>query len=145
MAGFDAMTQMNRDHTAREMQRMKVRAPVILLTSIIAGSGDPRRDRSGRGSRRKLGNAVAVVGVILAILLNTGCSSSPSGTARWSCASASSAPSKGRGSSCIVPVMDSVVRVIDMRVRTATFYSEAMLTRDTVPVNIDAIAFWKQD
>ena len=60
MAGFDAMTQMNRDHTAREMQRMKVRAPVILLTvivgisSILAGlflaSGNTRRSDSPSSS-----------------------------------------------------------------------------------------------
>lgn len=42
----------------------------------------------------------------------------------------------------IAPIIDRVTRVVDMRVRTTTFYSEAMLTSDTVPVNIDAIAFW---
>jgi regulator of protease activity HflC (stomatin/prohibitin superfamily) len=49
---------------------------------------------------------------------------------------------RGPGFFVIIPFIDSVVRVVDMRVRTTTFYSEAMLTRDTVPVNIDAIAFW---
>ena len=48
----------------------------------------------------------------------------------------------GPGFFAILPVIDSVARVVDMRVRTTDFYGESMLTRDTVPVDVDAIAFW---
>jgi len=42
----------------------------------------------------------------------------------------------------IIPVLDSVVAVIDERIQTTAFNAEQALTRDTVPVNVDAIIFW---
>jgi regulator of protease activity HflC (stomatin/prohibitin superfamily) len=42
----------------------------------------------------------------------------------------------------VIPIVDSVTRIVDMRVRTTPFYGEDMLTKDTVPVDLDAIAFW---
>jgi regulator of protease activity HflC (stomatin/prohibitin superfamily) len=49
---------------------------------------------------------------------------------------------KGPGLFGIVPVLDSVTAVIDTRVRTTQFVAEQALTRDTVPVDVDAIIFW---
>jgi regulator of protease activity HflC (stomatin/prohibitin superfamily) len=49
---------------------------------------------------------------------------------------------KGAGMFVIVPVLDSVVAVIDQRIQTTAFNAEQALTRDTVPVNVDAIIFW---
>jgi regulator of protease activity HflC (stomatin/prohibitin superfamily) len=49
---------------------------------------------------------------------------------------------KGPGLFAIVPVLDSVAAVIDTRVRTTQFVAERTLTRDTVPVDVDAIIFW---
>ena len=49
---------------------------------------------------------------------------------------------KGPGLFVIVPVIDSVVAVIDERIQTTAFNAEQALTRDTVPVNVDAIIFW---
>ena len=49
---------------------------------------------------------------------------------------------KGAGLFLIVPVIDSVVAVIDCRIQTTAFNAEQALTRDTVPVNVDAIIFW---
>jgi regulator of protease activity HflC (stomatin/prohibitin superfamily) len=142
MAGFDAMTQMNRDHTAREMQRMKVRAPVFVLVFILAGLSIAAGVILVGARDVASGIAVGVVGVILAVLLQM----SLQLIAEWDRALilrfGQYRSVQGPGFFAIVPVVESVARVIDMRVRTATFYSEAMLTRDTVPVNIDAIAFW---
>jgi regulator of protease activity HflC (stomatin/prohibitin superfamily) len=39
-------------------------------------------------------------------------------------------------------VVDRVVAVIDERIQTTAFNAEQALTRDTVPVNVDAIIFW---
>jgi regulator of protease activity HflC (stomatin/prohibitin superfamily) len=50
---------------------------------------------------------------------------------------------KGPGLFLIVPVLDSVVAVIDQRIQTTAFNAEQALTRDTVPVNVDAIIFWQ--
>jgi len=50
---------------------------------------------------------------------------------------------RGAGLFWIVPVLDRVVAVIDERIQTTAFNAEQALTRDTVPVNVDAIIFWR--
>jgi len=42
----------------------------------------------------------------------------------------------------IVPIIDKVAQFVDQRIRVADFSAETTLTADTVPVNVDAIAFW---
>ncbi len=42
----------------------------------------------------------------------------------------------------VVPVIDKVARFVDQRIRVTDFSAETTLTSDTVPVNVDAIAFW---
>jgi regulator of protease activity HflC (stomatin/prohibitin superfamily) len=49
---------------------------------------------------------------------------------------------RGPGLFLIVPVVDTLSRFVDQRVRVATVTAESTLTRDTVPVNVDAIVFW---
>jgi regulator of protease activity HflC (stomatin/prohibitin superfamily) len=49
---------------------------------------------------------------------------------------------KGPGMFAIIPIIDNVVAVIDGRIQTTGFNAEQALTRDTVPVNVDAIIFW---
>jgi regulator of protease activity HflC (stomatin/prohibitin superfamily) len=49
---------------------------------------------------------------------------------------------RGPGYFAIVPILERVAYIVDQRIRTAAFGAESCLTRDTVPVNVDAIAFW---
>jgi regulator of protease activity HflC (stomatin/prohibitin superfamily) len=49
---------------------------------------------------------------------------------------------KGPGLFMIIPIIDSIAAVIDERIQTTQFNAEQALTRDTVPVNVDAIVFW---
>jgi len=49
---------------------------------------------------------------------------------------------KGAGLFAIIPVLDTVIAVIDGRIQTTAFNAEQALTKDTVPVNVDAIIFW---
>jgi regulator of protease activity HflC (stomatin/prohibitin superfamily) len=42
----------------------------------------------------------------------------------------------------IIPVIDKVAQFVDQRIRVTDFSAETTLTADTVPVNVDAIAFW---
>ena len=49
---------------------------------------------------------------------------------------------RGPGYFMIVPILDRVAYTIDQRIRTTAFGAESCLTRDTVPVNVDAISFW---
>ena len=50
---------------------------------------------------------------------------------------------QGPGLFFIIPVIDSIPYWIDTRVITTTFKTEKTLTRDTVPVDVDAVLFWK--
>jgi regulator of protease activity HflC (stomatin/prohibitin superfamily) len=49
----------------------------------------------------------------------------------------------GPGLFLIVPIIDAVSYWIDTRVVIAAFKAERTLTRDTVPVDVDAVLFWK--
>jgi len=49
---------------------------------------------------------------------------------------------KGPGPFIVIPIIDRVSYHIDQRIRTTDFGAESCLTKDTVPVNVDAIAFW---
>ena len=49
---------------------------------------------------------------------------------------------RGPGLFMIVPIVDSISRYVDQRVRVTDVNAESALTRDTVPVNVDAIVFW---
>ncbi|MCL5281049.1 MAG: slipin family protein [Planctomycetes bacterium] len=50
---------------------------------------------------------------------------------------------KGPGVFFIIPVIDMIPYWIDTRVITASFKAEKTLTKDTVPVDVDAVLFWK--
>ncbi len=49
---------------------------------------------------------------------------------------------RGPGFFMIIPVIDTISRYVDQRVRVTDVSAESALTRDTVPVNVDAIVFW---
>ena len=50
---------------------------------------------------------------------------------------------KGPGLFFIIPVIDMIPYRIDTRVITSSFKAEKTLTKDTVPVDVDAVLFWK--
>lgn len=50
---------------------------------------------------------------------------------------------KGPGLFFIIPIIDKVAYWIDIRVITSSFKAEKTLTKDTVPVDVDAVLFWK--
>ncbi|HYW46286.1 MAG TPA: slipin family protein [Bryobacteraceae bacterium] len=49
---------------------------------------------------------------------------------------------RGPGIFHVVPIVDRLSRYVDQRVRVSNVSAESTLTRDTVPVNVDAIVFW---
>ncbi len=50
---------------------------------------------------------------------------------------------KGPGLFFIIPIIDAIPYWIDTRVITGSFKAEKTLTKDTVPVDVDAVLFWK--
>ena len=49
---------------------------------------------------------------------------------------------RGPGPFVIIPILDTVSAYIDQRVRVSAFKAEQTLTKDTVPVNVDAVVYW---
>ena len=49
---------------------------------------------------------------------------------------------RGPGLCMIIPIVETLSAYVDQRVRVASVSAESTLTRDTVPVNVDAIVFW---
>src|SRR5437773_2170689 len=49
---------------------------------------------------------------------------------------------RGPGLFFIVPIIETLSAYVDQRVRVASVTAESALSRDTVPVNVDAIVFW---
>jgi regulator of protease activity HflC (stomatin/prohibitin superfamily) len=50
---------------------------------------------------------------------------------------------RGPGLFLIIPIIDTVAYWIDVRVITTSFTAEKTLTKDTVPVDVDAVLFWR--
>jgi regulator of protease activity HflC (stomatin/prohibitin superfamily) len=50
---------------------------------------------------------------------------------------------KGPGVFWIVPIVDRISSWLDQRIQTTEFNAEQALSKDTVPVNIDAVVFWQ--
>ncbi len=50
---------------------------------------------------------------------------------------------EGPGLFLIIPIFESIPYWIDTRVLTSSFKAEKTLTKDTVPVDVDAVLFWK--
>lgn len=48
----------------------------------------------------------------------------------------------GEGLFAVIQVLDIILAVIDQRIQTTGFNAEQALTRNTVPVNVDANIFW---
>lgn len=49
---------------------------------------------------------------------------------------------KGPGLFILIPVVEEISHLVDQRVRVTDVSAESALTKDTVPVNVDAIVFW---
>lgn len=49
---------------------------------------------------------------------------------------------RGPGLVIIIPILETLSAFVDQRIRVASVTAESTLTRDTVPVNVDAIVFW---
>ena len=139
---LDPMDQLRREHTSREAGRMKMRAPITVVTVLVIGVGVAVGLHQAR-----MGNPV--LGIILGVLIGLV-------GVLWSMAAQLLAEwdrgvvlrlgrfsrVAGPGFFMVIPIIETITRVVDMRIRTTPFYSESILTKDTVPVRVDAIAFW---
>lgn len=139
---INPMEQLRREHAARQVQRLKMRLPVTLVTVAVSAAGIFLAIYLASGAHSGLGVAVGVSGAVLAALWYL----SAQLLGEWDRAVVLRLGRfhrvRGPGFFMIVPILQSTARVVDMRIRTTSFYGESMLTKDTVPVEVDAIAFW---
>jgi uncharacterized membrane protein YqiK len=49
---------------------------------------------------------------------------------------------RGPGIFFIIPILDRIDKYVDQRIRVTDFTAEQTLTKDTVPVNVDAVVYW---
>lgn len=140
----DTLDELRYEHAAREIKRLKLRLPIIVATVGVAAicllPGVVLLLKDGNPAAFIVSAAVAVAASVLwnmsaqllaewdrAVVLRMG---------RFERVA-------GPGFFMIVPVVQHVSRVLDTRIRTTSFYVESMLTKDTVPISIEAIAFWR--
>jgi regulator of protease activity HflC (stomatin/prohibitin superfamily) len=128
---------LRREHTARERQRAGTYLLNVVLAALTVGTGVLIR-----GIFPSLGAWPIVLGTIVALfwLLSLRVA------LQWDRAVVLRLGRfhalKGPGVFWLVPFVDRVARSVDMRIRATEFHSESTLTKDTVPVNVDAISFW---
>ncbi|HWE46231.1 MAG TPA: slipin family protein [Caulobacteraceae bacterium] len=116
-------------------------APTLLFI-LIFGAGLALA-YAGLGIGYAAAGSIAVAGLIIAAVVGTAVKVA----AQWERAVVLRLGrfrvQQGPGLFVIVPIVDTVAAWIDTRVITSTFKAEKTLTRDTVPVDVDAVLFWK--
>ncbi len=106
----------------------------VFLVVVLVGSGLA----AGRWVNQYLGAALILVAVIIALSLKMANVWQKFVILRMGKLQSV----RGAGMFAIIPFFDTVVAVIDERIQTTGFNAEQALTKDTVPVNVDAIIFW---
>jgi regulator of protease activity HflC (stomatin/prohibitin superfamily) len=139
---METIEQLLKEHATREMERLKVRLPVQVpgVLGMIAAViwAIARLPAHGIWDAVVPPVGLGVVSVLFMMSVQM--------LAEWDRAVVLRLGRfraiRGPGVFFVIPLFDDIVRIVDTRVRTTTFHSEAILTRDTVPVAIDAIAYW---
>jgi regulator of protease activity HflC (stomatin/prohibitin superfamily) len=134
---IDTEGALAREHAAREVRRAGTFALNLVLAALWLGAG--------AGVQLLLGDfnpfvtGAAVVAALAALLcLRVGLQWDRAVVLRLGTFHAL----RGPGLFGLVPFVDRVARFVDMRIRATEFFSESTLTRDTVPVDVDAVCFW---
>jgi regulator of protease activity HflC (stomatin/prohibitin superfamily) len=134
----DTESTLAREHALREVRRAGTYVPNLVLAALLLGAGGAVQ---GLLLHRfdPLVTAAAIVlalGVLLGLRI----------ALQWDRAVVLRLGNfhalKGPGVFWMVPFVDRVARFVDMRIRATEFFSESTLTRDTVPVDVDAVCFW---
>jgi regulator of protease activity HflC (stomatin/prohibitin superfamily) len=134
---IDPETVLRREHAARQVQRAgPFLLNLVLAALVIAGTIVPQ------ALRQEFLIWLTVPGVILTLVILL----SLRIALQWDRAVVLRLGRfqalKGPGVFWLMPILDRIARYVDMRIRATEFFSERTLTKDTVPVNVDAICFW---
>jgi regulator of protease activity HflC (stomatin/prohibitin superfamily) len=115
----------------------------ILVFIVIMAIGLGLAYLTGNGETRSMSIVITVITFLVAIIV----SSSIKIADQWEKAVVLRLGRfeslRGPGLFFIIPVIDTVAYWIDTRVISTSFTAEKTLTKDTVPVDVDAVLFWK--
>jgi regulator of protease activity HflC (stomatin/prohibitin superfamily) len=129
--------------TYEEIAMRSNRSFAVLIFILILGAGAALAYAAYRVSAGLVGLVVLGCAFILAIFISSGIQVAD----QWSRAVVLRLGKfrslQGPGLFLIIPVIDSIPYWIDTRVLTSSFKAEKTLTKDTVPVDVDAVLFWK--
>jgi SPFH domain / Band 7 family len=133
----DTETTLNKEHTAREVRRAGTFVLNVVIAALILAAGLTPQLVAGEVMWVVLTiTIVAALGVLLCMRISL----------QWDRAVVLRLGHfhslKGPGLYWILPLVDRIARYVDMRIRATEFFSESTLTKDTVPVNVDAVCFW---
>ena len=133
----DSQTALEKEHTARQVQRASTFVLNIILAALVLGAAAAPQIVMESFIPWLTVPAILVALIILLSLRIA---------LQWDRAVVLRLGKfqglKGPGIFWIVPLLDRIARYVDMRIRATEFFSERTLTKDTVPVNVDAICFW---
>jgi regulator of protease activity HflC (stomatin/prohibitin superfamily) len=125
-----------------EMRRFNAFASLIFVLILAIGGGIAYSSYYGPAD-----TAATLWTIIITFIIATTVSSSIKVADQWEKAVilrlGNFRAIRGPGLFFIIPVIDAIPYWIDIRVITTTFKTEKTLTKDTVPVDVDAVLFWK--
>jgi hypothetical protein len=133
----DTETALNKEHALREVRRASTYLLNVVLAGLILGAGVVPQLIAEQVMPVILATSVvAALAVLLCMRV----------ALQWDRAVVLRLGHfhalKGPGIFGLIPFVDRIPRFVDMRIRATEFFSESTLTRDTVPVNVDAVCFW---
>lgn len=110
---------------------------------VIFGAGLAMAYRVDGGMNSTGGEVIAVVAFIVALLISSAIKIADPWDRAVQLRLGRFVSLRGPGLFFIIPILDTIPYWIDTRVITTTFKAEKTLTKDTVPVDVDAVLFWK--
>lgn len=106
---------------------------VVAIGAVIAATGDGDRVSTG------IGVGVILLGVLVLFTLKMANQWERAVVLRLGRLDKIAGP----GLFAIIPIVDQIAYWIDQRIQTTEFNAQQALSKDTVPVNIDAVIFWQ--
>jgi regulator of protease activity HflC (stomatin/prohibitin superfamily) len=120
----------------------RINAPAALLAALVIGAGVVAigygLDR-GQSGLNWLGGVLILVGVLIPMALKMANQWERAVILRLGRLQRVAGP----GLFVIIPIVDDIAYWIDQRIQTTEFNAQQALSKDTVPVNIDAVIFWQ--
>jgi regulator of protease activity HflC (stomatin/prohibitin superfamily) len=121
---------------------MKTNALSTLLFFVIAGIGVAIAG-AFYGTLRLESGAFAIAGLAIAVIVSVAVKVASPWDRAVVLRLGRFRSLRGPGLFTMIPIIDTIPYWIDIRVITSSFKAEKTLTRDTVPVDVDAVLFWK--